>query len=125
MTARFDRQLAAQRALAESLGWLSPAIVVEGALYDVAGTGLTRNLDFRGQVEAFHDRWHAYFVSKAFRGEIMKLSDYQELPHFEFREEAISSLTRRVDRGLVCLLASAVTVGLLSGLALGRFRVVD
>ncbi len=54
---RFDSQLAAQQQLADRFRYLSPAIVLQSALYDIAGSSAHRFGHFMNQASAFHSSW--------------------------------------------------------------------
>src|SRR5690606_19717788 len=57
---RYAVQLAAQQALVDRFGFLSPAIVTLEALNDIAGSGAARHRHFTSQVGRFHDQWKAF-----------------------------------------------------------------
>ncbi len=92
---RFDEQLRHQQDLVSMTRFLSPAIVTNEALNDLAGTGLSRYALFRHQAKQFDSDWSAYFRSKIFRNEPVTLEDFDRFPRFEFQEPpTIEYLTR-------------------------------
>ena len=58
---RFDHQLLQQQKLVDTIGFLSPAILVNEALNSIAGTDSRRFIAFKAQTEAFHDAWRKHF----------------------------------------------------------------
>ncbi len=59
--ASFDAQLRKQQRLASWLSVLSPTMVAQNVLLDVAGTSTFRFDHFRAEVTAFQQQWKAYF----------------------------------------------------------------
>jgi hypothetical protein len=53
--------------IVERARFLSPAILVQDVLNDVAGTGTARHREFVRQVGAYHKRWREYFVRLVFQ----------------------------------------------------------
>ncbi len=92
--ARFERQLAAQRALAGRVRLLSPAILAQDALVDLAGTGAPRHEWFVAQVRRFHRQWRQFFFPRV--AARTPLVDYAAVPRFTFAEEPAQARGRRV-----------------------------
>lgn len=92
MLNRFETQLAAQQALVDRYGFLSPAIVVSECLNGVAGSGTRRHLHFRKQVDRFHRQWKAYFEPRILRGVAIKESDFRTMPVFTWQEQSFSAV---------------------------------
>jgi len=80
--ARHDAQLGRQRALADRLAFLSPALLTYRALADLAGTGEARYGDFLARIHAFHLQFRDFFLSRARASAPMTVSDYAALPRF-------------------------------------------
>ncbi len=80
--AQHDAQLSRQRALADRLSFLSPALLAYGALADVAGAGDARYRDFLAQIGAFHVEWRAFFLPRAQAGASLTAADYDALPRY-------------------------------------------
>jgi ABC-2 type transport system permease protein len=98
--ARYDEQLLAQQAQVDRLKYLSPSIVAQEALNDIAGTGLARYRHFLVLVDRFHQEWRDYFVPKVFARQSLTASDYEAFPEFRFEEESRSAVRSRVTSGL-------------------------
>lgn len=121
--ARYDAQLAQQQKLVDRLGLLSPTIVAQEALNDLAGAGMARRWLFLEQVAEFHNRWRAFFIPRIMRRETLSQSDYDRLPTFAFREENTADVARRVGFSLLGLAVPTVLVGALGLWGFRRVRI--
>jgi ABC-2 type transport system permease protein len=121
--AKYDEQLLKQQAQVERLRYLSPAIVTQEALNDVAGTGLGRYKHFLALVDRFHREWRDYFVPKVIAKETLSASDYDRFPSYAFEEEPENQVLGRVSSGLVGLLTLLGLVLIAGGIALRRYSV--
>jgi ABC-2 type transport system permease protein len=81
--AEHDEQLARQRALADRLGFLSPALLTYRALADVAGSGDARYGRFLAGIGSFHAEWRDFFLSRARAGVALTPQDYDVAPRFQ------------------------------------------
>ncbi len=117
--ARYDRQLLGQQNLVERYRFLSPAIVAQEALSDLAGTGLDRYRHFLGEVDKFHRGWQGFFVPLIFRQQSITAADIDRLPIFRFQEEPVGAVAGRVAGGLLGLVLPVV---FLVWIALPRFK---
>jgi ABC-2 type transport system permease protein len=119
---RHERQIAGQQALIDMLRFVSPAVLMQNALNDVAGTGLARHQAFMAQVDAYHRTWRAHFTPLVLAR--TPVLDYRALPAFTYAEEATGRVGGRVALSLVGLLLPAVIIGSLAIGRLKRFPVV-
>jgi ABC-2 type transport system permease protein len=87
----------------DGLRFLSPAILAQDALNDVAGTGTARHREFVRQVEAYHAAWREYFVPKILQK--IRLASYEDVPRFRYLEEPLAAALARVLVGAAGLLA--------------------
>lgn len=108
--AAYDAQLLKQQTQVDRLRYLSPAIVTQEALNDVAGTGLARYRHFLGLVDNFHARWREFFVPRVFAKEQLTTDDYDAFPEFRFEEEPTPAVRGRVLSGVVGLVAPGLLV---------------
>jgi len=113
VVARFNTQLAAQQQFINRFRYVSPAILMQSALNDIAGTGVARYQHFLAQVDGFHQTWQQYFKPRVFEKRALTGNDLNGLPQFVWREEAFSALTRRSLWPGLLLLAVAVVIGAL------------
>ncbi|MDX2032229.1 MAG: DUF3526 domain-containing protein [Blastocatellia bacterium] len=117
----FDQQTLGQQTLVDRFRFLSPAVVTQAALNDIAGTSVTRYRHFLALVDAFHQSWRAHFTPRIVQRTQLTAGDYDGFPAFQFREETSAAVSRRVLIGLLGLLAPALLVGWYGLRALRRF----
>lgn len=110
---RFERTLEQQRHASAQLRFVSPALVLQWALCDLAGTGSARWARFRSDVLAFQDEWRAFFLPRAFAKQRLSSRDLAALPDFQFHEEPFVAVATR----------SAVALGTLLALGAALFTV--
>jgi ABC-2 type transport system permease protein len=108
---KFDAQLARQQAVVHRWRFVSPAITMQEALTDLAGTGYWRYRLFRTQVDEFKQEVLAYYAPKIHRREALTVADYDRLPRFSFREEKTGAWLGRTTAGLLGLLLLAGGLG--------------
>jgi ABC-2 type transport system permease protein len=119
----FDRQVLGQQTLVNRFRFLSPAVVTQAALNDIAGTSVSRYRHFLGLVDDFHQRWRAHFNPRIVQKVSLRADDYEAFPVFTFREEATGTVAGRVLVGLLGLLLPALIIGWLGLRALRRYSV--
>ena len=116
---RFREQHRRQQSLVDQLRFLSPAILLNEGLSDVAGSGVARHQHFSAQVDVFHDRLKRFFEERIQRGTALTPADYDAMPRFVYREPADGELAQRVGASL---LAMALAIAALLVLAIARLR---
>ena len=82
---RYQQQLNAQQALIDRWNWLSPAILLQDVLEELAGTGPASIKDFEGQVRSFHERWSAFFLPKTLARERLTAQDLETFPRLRYQ----------------------------------------
>jgi len=112
---RFNAQIARQGVFVSRLRYLSPALLMQEALYDVAGTGGARYQHFRAQVDAHYNAWKDFFAPRIFQKSPITLGDFDHFPRFKYQEELAGALIKRVVRPTLLLLTAAAMI-LLFGL---------
>ena len=95
-------EIVPQQRLVDRLRVVSPAILVQDSLADVAGTGAPRHQWFVQQVDAFHRGWRSFFNGRV-AGRV-RLDDYQQVPQFTFVEEPIGAVLLRTGRSVASIL---------------------
>ncbi|MGD9904434.1 MAG: DUF3526 domain-containing protein, partial [Vicinamibacterales bacterium] len=120
---RYERQIAGQQALIDTLRFISPAVLMQTALNDVAGTGVARHQAFMAQVDAYHRTWRGHFTPLIVAR--TPVLDYRALPAFAYQEEALGGVGARVALGLVGLLLPAAVIAWLAVGRLARFPIVS
>ena len=106
----------------DRLKFLSPAVLLQDALNDIAGTGAARHRHFMGQVDAFHRGWRAYFTSLIFQK--AQFTAVDEAPRFTFREEATGAVAGRVALALAGLAAPAAIIAWAGFRRMRRYPIV-
>ncbi len=109
----YQTKLSAQQQFIESFRFISPSLLLQNALNDVAGTSSRYYESYRNQVVAFAEEWRAYFLPRMFNNEWMTKVDFEKLPSFTFHYDQVDS-TRSTDT--VGLLFFAVLTFVISSL---------
>lgn len=120
---RYERQIESQQRTIDSLRFLSPAVLMQDALNDLAGTGTPRHRHFLAQVSAFHTSWRAYFTPLVFKKATMTALD--ATPRFTFIEEPTSAVVIRVLGALAGLLIPTLALGYLGTRRLSHYPVTS
>jgi ABC-2 type transport system permease protein len=121
---RFDDSLEEQNALVSRYRVLSPAVVVQESLNDIAGTSAARHKNFVAQIRSFVDEWQAFFVPRVMRKEVFKSTDYDQIPRFDFTEEPTTAIGSRVGTGALLLLLPSLLIGALAFWRLRAFPLI-
>jgi ABC-2 type transport system permease protein len=119
----FDRQVANQQAMIDRLRYLSPAIVAQSALNDLAGSSTHRYQHFLAQADTFHRQWREFFNPRILRKAKMSAADVGDLPRFRFAEEPSGAVTGRFVIAFLGLLAAVGLVAIPGLAALRRYPV--
>ncbi len=120
----FDKQAEAQRASVEQLQYLSPAIMAQQALNKISGTDYLRFNHFEDQVDAFHEAWADFFVSRLINGEWLTSADVEQLPIFNYQTPPPAPMVGDVLRSAAGLLVLVIVLGLWGRAKLRRFPIV-
>ena len=94
--ATFNARLEQQRRLASWLSVLSPTMIAQGVLLEVAGTGTERFDHFRDETAAFQQRWRAYFEPRVLDAATLTREEYEAAPGFAYVDEPFSLTLRHV-----------------------------
>jgi ABC-2 type transport system permease protein len=121
---RFDEQMAKQQALVDAFGFLSPATLAQGALYEIAGAGASRYRHYRTQVDEYNREWKAHFWPHMFVGGAFTAADYDRIPRFTYREEPLGNVVKRVALPVTALALLTLALGRLGLRAYRRYPVV-
>lgn len=128
-TARIDadyqRQRDRQHVLGSRLRFVSPALLLQGVLNDIAGSGLERQRYFVRQAEDFQRTWDSLLTDRLTRAERLTVAEYQTLPSFRYREEPSDAIAWRVAPALLALVAAAALLFLGAVRRLSRFTLYE
>jgi ABC-2 type transport system permease protein len=108
--ATFNTQLEKQRRLASWLSVLSPTMIAQGVLLDVAGTSAARFDHFRNAATSFQQRWKTYFEPRVLDAATLTPAEYAAAPSFTFVDESVSLMARRVALPILVMAAAAVAL---------------
>jgi ABC-2 type transport system permease protein len=118
--AAFDSALAVQHRVADRISMLSPAIMVQDVLHDIAGRGVSRFRRFDTQLDAFHGAWQRYFFQRVFANKPFTAQDFAALPHFSFVEVTPSDMLRAATPPLLAIVLPTLMLGLWGGRRIAR-----
>ena len=122
---RYDIQLSRQQAVVDRFRLLSPAIVAQDGLNDVAGTGAARYRHFVSLVEEYHDGWRDLFASMIVRKARLTPAAYDAFPQFTYREEPLRSVVSRTAGSAGLLLLSGALLGAIGTRRLRKYPVAN
>mgnify|MGYP000008787902 CR=1 FL=1 len=100
----FEQQMQKQQKWVGKFKWLSPTVITQESLNEMAGTSTADYADFRKQVENFEEEWRNHFIPLLYNNEKFKKEDVANLPDFKYqpRERTASSML------LILLIAAIV-----------------
>ncbi|WP_353268219.1 DUF3526 domain-containing protein [Gemmatimonas sp.] len=110
--AAFDSALVAQRMVANRARLLSPAILMQDVLHDIAGRSIDRTLHYDAQVDRHHRAWQDFFFKRVFAAQPFGTADLAGRPTFTYAEEAASTMPARVGGLLWIMFAPTLLIGL-------------
>jgi ABC-2 type transport system permease protein len=108
--ATFNAQLEKQRRLASWLSVLSPTMIAQGVVLEVAGTSTARFDHFRTEAASFQQRWRMYFEPRVLDAATLTPAEYAAAPSFTFVDESVSLTARRVALPILAMAAAAVSL---------------
>ncbi len=97
-----------RQSLIGSLKFLSPAMVVQLAVEDIAGSGNLRHNRFESQVDDYHAAYRAFFFSRVDQNRWLRSEELHDVPRFEFVEEPTAELSLRATLGALWILALTI-----------------
>ncbi|NJL76511.1 MAG: DUF3526 domain-containing protein [Saprospiraceae bacterium] len=115
--AGYDQQIRKQQQWVNNLRFLSPAIILQDGLNELAQTSTKHYESYRTQVIAFSEKWRSFFLPMIFKEEKVTKATFAQLPKFEYNTADISS---NVSINLMSLLI--LGIGMLA-IAFSIFRV--
>jgi ABC-2 type transport system permease protein len=118
----FERRLSLQQQVIDRLRFLSPAILAQDAINDIAGTGVARHRHFVRQVEAYHQVWRDYFLRMVVRK--VQLDSYAHNPRFVLHDEPLAPVVQRTLTTTGGVLLPSLVIAVVGLLNLRRYSVV-
>jgi len=120
----FNQQLENQQAVMDRYRFLSPAILAQAALSDLAGTGTARYQHFLKLTDRFHETWKEWFTPRVLRRGRVRPEEVGSIPAFAFVEESLDSVVGRAGSGLLGLAVFAVAALVASLAVLRRYQFI-
>lgn len=109
-----------RQGLLETLRFLSPALIVQLALEDIAGAGTNRHHAFEDQVDDYHAQFRSFFRLRVKAGRFLRPRELDTVPTFEFRDEPLMTMGTRVLTSVTALVAAMLALLLSARPALRR-----
>lgn len=120
----FDKRVTRQQQMADQYRFLSPAILTQAALYDLAGTGVHRYKHFLNLATNYHQQWQGHIQPKMMQTVKLSTASIDELPRWNWQEENTADVLTRAGTHAAALAMTAALVIALGIFALRRFPVV-
>lgn len=121
--AAFDEQVDRQQELADRYRLLSPAVLTQAALYDLAGTGVHRYKHFLRLASSYHEQWQGHIQPMMIKSVKLAPTQIDNLPQWRYREEATGTVLGRVWPNFAALGVVGLGVVLLGIQLLRRYPV--
>jgi ABC-2 type transport system permease protein len=109
----FEGPRRAQEHLLSRLRFLSPAVLLQGTLFDLAGAGPSRYEDFLAQTKRFQHEIEMWARDRRLRQVQMTPEQYASIPRFRFVEETAGTVFRLTAVPLAVLWCLALAVMLI------------
>ncbi len=101
LEASFDTQLRRQQRLASWLSLLSPTMIAQNVLLEIAGTSTSRFDHFRSSVSSFQRQWREYFEPRVLDAATLTPQEYAAAPAFTYHDEPPSMMLNRITTPLL------------------------
>jgi ABC-2 type transport system permease protein len=96
--------------MASWLSVLSPTMMTQGVLLDVAATSTFRYDHFRAETSAFQQQWRSYFEPRVLDAATLTPAEYAAAPAFAYDDEPPAAMIRRVMLPLAAMTALAMAL---------------
>lgn len=120
---QFRMQLANQERAVAAFQYLSPAIMMQRSMSEIAGTSSSRYADFVEQMRAFHARWTEFFTTRFLKRQPLTTADYANFPSFQYVEEPFAKVAWRLLPSITGLLVAVAVVLAAAFRVLRRYQV--
>lgn len=121
--AEFQNQREQQQGLVQRFQYLSPAVMMQLVLNEVAGTSSDRYDDFLRQAAAYRAEWNDYFAERFLRQDPLRPADYDSFPVFRYQPEPFGVVLQRLAPSFLGLLILLLGVALLPFFGIRRYQV--
>jgi len=86
LVSSYEEQLQNQQGWIGKFKWLSPAIMVQESLNNIAGTSTEDYENYRKQVTHFAGEWRGHFMPFLYNNQEFSQKDYTNLPSFKYKK---------------------------------------
>lgn len=117
--ARFESRRSAQQSFAERLRFLSPAIVSQAAISEIADNSTAAYDRFNAEVRAYQQQWRDYFLPRVLADRMLTRAEMAGIPRFRYVPASDAEVFRR---SLVDLTSLALFAFLTMAAGLLRLR---
>lgn len=121
---RFDASLKLRQKLIRTAKYLSPTLLAQDAIEEIAGTGLRRQAEFQAMAKAFHAEWRDFFVPRIARKEKFQARDFEAIPRFRLPNQGSFGWIDHLPGPVVGLLMQILIVFIFVRRSIRRFRVI-
>ena len=105
--AEVREQTLIRNAFLNRLRFISPAIMAQASLEDIAGSSALRHDHFDEAAEQYHQTFRTFFAERIKAGSRFTLQDFEKIPVFSYREVETSVLLERVGLNIVVMMMLA------------------
>lgn len=120
---RYERQVSAQQNLVDRFCYLSPAVLTQQALNDLAGTGIGAYRHFNEQAGRFLKTWQDHFFPLIFARKLFSSAELANLPQYTELPEPGTAVVRRVLLSVAGILLPTLALAVWAIRRLNRYRV--
>jgi ABC-2 type transport system permease protein len=100
----YEEQLKKQQNWIGQFKWISPAVLTQEGLNQLAGTSTADYEGYRNQVIAFANEWRAHLTPFLYNNQLFTQNDYADLPSFVYQSNQQSSVNPMLFVGSVSVL---------------------
>lgn len=120
---KFQAQLNNQESAVAKFQYLSPAIMMQRAMNEVAGTSAGRYENFLKQVFAFHGQWVDFFTGRFLKQQPLTTAEFDRVPVFAYVEEPFGVVAARLTPSILGLLIVVAGLTAVAFASLRKYRV--
>lgn len=116
---RFESRRALQLEFAERLRFLSPAIVSQAAIGEIADTSTAAYDRFNAEVRTYQQQWRDYFLPRVLNDQVLTRAEMTGIPRFKYVPASGAEVFRRT---VVDLLSLALFASIIMAAGLLRLK---
>lgn len=125
LLSQMNNQKMRQQTTVGTLSFLSPVMLLQRTLREVAGTGRARHTHFLTQFDDYIRGRSAIFYPKMMSGETITASEFNRVPRFLYREESSRDVIKRVALPVLALIVLPLLLGFIGLRRYRRFSIIS